>query len=421
MSLPLDVAGALATDGLLWREFLALCDCGGRLAGSASEALALGLLREAAARATGRDAVVVPTPYGGWTAQAASVTLLDGKRRVKLACLPLIRSACGSVTAEVLDLGRGTAEEFGQAGGALAGRIALVRHEYMFASGHLHRRVKYTAALAAGASGFLIAGPWPTGVVAGSSGRGEEAGIPALGISPEAAVRLSPAVGRARAALHVRAAEHAAVTETLLFRLPGGGPGWVVLSAHLDGHSQGESALDNASGVAAALAVARALAPHVAGCRRGLLLALFSAEEWALTGSRVWLDGLPADERAALALNVNLDSVAGSSRLTALTSGFPALPGFVRAAVAEVGGAVGVHPVLMRNSDHANFAALGIPALRLVAGFDEPGSNLRHVLTAADTRDKAAPGELHAAAVAAAAITWAGLTAEDAQVAALRL
>ena len=345
MTLPHAIAGALATDRLLWPDFLALCDCGGRLAGTPSEAAALAFLREAGARATGRDAVVVPTPYGGWTTQAASVTLLDGRRRIPLPCLPLIRSASGSVTAEVVDLGRGTAEEFVQAGAALAGRIALVRHEYMFASGHLHRRVKYTAAVEAGASGFLIAGPLPTGVVAGSSGRGDEAGIPALGISPEAAARLSPTVGRARAALHVRAAGHAAVTETLLFDLPGGGPGRVVLSAHLDGHAPGESALDNATGVAVALAVARALAPHLAGCRRGLLLALFSAEEWALTGSRVWLDGLSAGERAAMALNVNLDSVGGSSRLTALTSGFPALARVRAAWRWRRCGAVGVHPV----------------------------------------------------------------------------
>src|SRR5580658_1446222 len=160
MTLPHAIAGALATDALLWRDFLALCDCGGRLAGTPSEAAALALLREAGARATGRDAVVVPTPYGGWTAQAASVTLLDGKRRIPLACLPLIRSASGSVTADVIDLGRGTAEEFAQAGTAqaattLAGRIALVRHEYMFSSGHLHRRSKYAAALRAGATGFL--------------------------------------------------------------------------------------------------------------------------------------------------------------------------------------------------------------------------------------------------------------------------
>ena len=201
MTLPRDIAGALATDTLLWPDFLALCDCGGRLAGTPSEAAALAFLREAGTRATGRAATVVPTRYAGWTAQAASLTLLDGKRRIPLACLPLIRSASGSVTAEVVDLGRGTAEEFAQAGTALAGRIALVRHEYMFAAGHLHRRAKYAAALRAGASGFLIAGPLPTGVVAGSSGRGDEPGIPALGISPEAAARLSPPVGHARAAL----------------------------------------------------------------------------------------------------------------------------------------------------------------------------------------------------------------------------
>jgi hypothetical protein len=45
---------------------------------------------------------------------------------------------------------------------------------------------------------------------------------------------------------------------------------------------------------------------------------------------------------------------------------------------------------------------------------------LRHVLTAADTRDKAAPAELHSAAQVAAAITWAALTVDDAELAALR-
>src|SRR5271156_4442474 len=134
MTLPHAIAGALATDTMLWSDFLALCDYGGRLAGTPSEVSALAWLREAGARATGRDVVVVPTPYSGWTPQAASVTLLDGRRRIPLACLPLVRSASGAVTGEVVDLGRGTGEEFGQARAALAGRIALVRHEYMFAS-----------------------------------------------------------------------------------------------------------------------------------------------------------------------------------------------------------------------------------------------------------------------------------------------
>jgi len=420
MTLPQAAAGALATDTQLWSDFMALCDCGGRFAGTPSEAAALVFLRAAGARAAGQQAVSVPAPYLGWTVQEAGVTLLDGDRRIELTCQALGRSAAGSVTAEVVDLGRGTMAEFAQAGSALAGRIALVRHEYMFASGHVHRRAKYATAVQAGAAGFLIAGPLPIAAVAGSSGRGSEPGIPALGISPEGAARLSLPVGLARAALHVSATEQAATTETLLFDLPGAGPGWVVLSAHLDGHTPAESAMDNATGVAVALAVARALAPQMASARRGLRLALFSAEEWALTGSRVWLDGLSASDHAGMVLNVNLDSVGGSSRLTALTSEFTALPSFVREAAARAGCTVGTYPILMTNSDHANFAAKGIPALRLVAGFDEPQSQLRHVLTAADTRDKVAATELHAAAHAAAAITWAALVADDADLATLR-
>ena len=48
----------------------------------------------------------------------------------------------------------------------------------------------------------------------------------------------------------------------------------------------------------------------------------------------------------------------------------------------------------MANSDHANFAAHGIPAVRLIAGFGVPASNLRLLLTAADTREKVRPDEL---------------------------
>ena len=61
----------------------------------------------------------------------------------------------------------------------------------------------------------------------------------------------------------------------------------------------------------------------------------------------------------------------------------------------------------MQNSDHANFALAGIPAMRLVAGFDDPGANLRYVLTPADTRDKVAADELTRSAVLATAIVAA--------------
>jgi aminopeptidase YwaD len=113
--------------------------------------------------------------------------------------------------------------------------------------------------------------------------------------------------------------------------------------------------------------------------------------------------------------------VGGAVALTALCSEFPALGDFVGRVSAACGVPMGVFLPLMENSDHANFAAHGIPALRLVAGFDELRSNLWHVLTAADTRDKVQLGELRLAAVAAASLTWAALTASDAALAALRV
>jgi aminopeptidase YwaD len=60
---------------------------------------------------------------------------------------------------------------------------------------------------------------------------------------------------------------------------------------------------------------------------------------------------------------------------------------------------IATHLPLMANSDHANFAAHGIPAVRLIAGFNAPDSNLRLVLTAADTRDKVQPGQLDQALI----------------------
>ena len=58
-------------------------------------------------------------------------------------------------------------------------------------------------------------------------------------------------------------------------------------------------------------------------------------------------------------------------------------------------------------------AAHGIPAVRLIAGFDAPDSNLRLLLTAADTRDKVRPHELDQALRLATTLTWQALTAAD--------
>jgi Zn-dependent M28 family amino/carboxypeptidase len=187
----------------------------------------------------------------------------------------------------------------------------------------------------------------------------------------------------------------------------------VVLSAHYDGHDPAASAIDNASGVIAAIAAAEALRDCIPSLPRGLELALFTVEEWALIGSHLHLEAMDRAERDAIAFNVNLDSIAGGPGLTAITGGFPGVADFVTRTMAKIGLRVGIHHGFMANSDHANFVRHGIPALRLCAGFDEPASHLRFLLTAADTPDKVRPDELKTAASVAAALVLAACSDAD--------
>jgi aminopeptidase YwaD len=395
-------------DRELWADFLAICDCGGRLAGTESEARAFALLEQRAQAATGVRGRSIPVAYGGWTASHASLRLPGGEVVPCHALLRSVATPAGGLTAEVVDLGRGTPEEFAAHANDIKGRIVLVRHELMFVAGTIHRRRKYLAALESGALGFLIAGPLPGRLVAGSSGRQGGPGIPAAGITPEAAAALRrTARNWPTVTLTIETDERPAQTRTLLFDMPGRTDEWVVLSAHVDGHEGGESAIDNGSGLAAVLTAARVLAPRVAGFRRGVRLAFFSVEEWALTGSARYIEGLSDAELSSIALNVNLDSVAGSPHLAALTSGFAHLEPFLLGVAESAGVPLRTFRPLMQNSDHANFALAGIPALRLVAGFDDPNANLRYVLTPEDTRDKVAFADLAKATALTVAIVAA--------------
>ena len=421
--MPNGLPDTIPDDPKLWPDFLALCAFGGRLTGAPGEIAS----RDWAAK---RLAAIHPggvsretTPYVGWTCSDARVLLLPEGEPLEANVL----LCCGDTPSEgldveVMDCGRGTPEDIHAASSRLVGRAALVRHDYMFGSDTVHRRLKLDAAIAAGAAAFLIAATEPElGAVSGSAGLTTASRrIPGFGISAQAAARLT-AVSNVRVRFHVASKFLPdAKTETLILDLPGSGPDRVVLSAHIDGHAAGESALDNATGVALALSLARRLAPYCFGLPRGLTVCLFSAEEWALTGSKVWLGGLSEEQRRQMVFNLNLDTVTGGSQLTALTSGFTKLGAFASQAAASAGVPLGVHLPLMSNSDHANFAAWGIPALRLVSGFDEPTSKVRLLLTKHDTRDLVARQDFDEPARVAWAVLTAALTAPADALAALR-
>jgi hypothetical protein len=408
-------------DPQMWSDFQALCDLGGRLAGTPGESAALAWARARLAAIPGGSVREHPVAYPGWRCRDAR--LIEADSGAVLRCMPLIGTAAtAGLSAEVFDLGLGRPDDFARHADAIRDRIVLVQHEYPFAPGHVHRRVKLALAQQAGAAGFLIAHPERgAGPVSGSSGRDGGPGIPALGIDAEAAEALRPAADgpRRTARMLIDGEDVAAEARMLVLDLPGRGPDWIVASAHLDGHPHGESAIDNATGVAVALALARVLAPDVAACPRGLRVCLTSAEEWGLVGSRLWLARMDSIERQRMRLDINLDSVGGAKDLTALTSGFAGLDRWVRETAARSGLALARYLPLMANSDHANFAAHGIPALRLIAGFGSPESHMRLLLTAADTRDKVRPDELDAALHASRVLAWEALRLDDGTLGAL--
>lgn len=408
-----------AQDPALMQDFATLCNFGGRLAGSGEEDAAmewaLGRLRDIAPNVKRVD-----VPYDGWRCLASGLDLL-GDAGAALACKPLLRSQstpAAGLEGEVLDLGQGRLEDFERAGEKVRGKIVLVRHEYPFSPQHLHRRRKYEQAVARGAIAFLIANPLPgKGLLSGSSGRRRDGeGIPAAYIDFEAGERLSTAGGNGavRVRLLIQGEE---VTDARagvgILDIPGRSDERIVISAHMDGHDLGQSALDNATGVVVALAAARALAPRISDTTHGLRICFFSAEEWALAGSARYLGGLSEQELGQIKLDINLDTVAGDDTLTALISDFPELDTLVANSAKLAAIPVGSYLPLMPNSDHANFAAHGIPALRLVAGFDRPDSRVNNILSPGDVPGVVKEEELRRALRVTCAMAWLGLTLSD--------
>ncbi|MBC5809387.1 MAG: M28 family peptidase [Candidatus Eremiobacteraeota bacterium] len=409
------VVAALWDSDTLNDAFSALVDCGGRFAGTASELRAREVLVERMARLSNATVRRIAYPVQGWTRGPCSLRVagIAGE----LAATSLVCSATtppGGLDMEIVDLGRGTADDFRRRTGSIAGKAVLVRHEFPFSVDTVHRRRKYGWAKECGARAFLIANDLPgIGVVSGSSGRGAADDLPSLGISYEAGARIAEACARgsARAIIEIAATRSEATGEHLVAEIPGRGDEWVVLCAHLDGHDLAESALDNASGAAVVLEVARALAPFAGELERGLRVMFFTYEEWALYGSQVYVESLSADERAKIALAINLDTVVGSTRLNALVSGNDGVASFVRAATSGRGAPVESVFPLAANSDHYNFFLAGIPALRLIAGYDDRSAATRYLLTPADTRDKVDPGQLRIAALTTAGLALAALGA----------
>jgi FMN phosphatase YigB (HAD superfamily) len=170
-------------------------------------------------------------------------------------------------------------------------------------------------------------------------------------------------------------------TRNLIADSPGDGEDreLVLVTAHLDSvNSKGPAAAapgadDNASGSAGVLAIGNALAGQ--SRRNDLRLILFGGEEQGLFGSRHYVSGLDAAERARISAVINMDMIAcqNSSRATVLLEGAPASQAMIDALadIAQTHTSLDIQTSLNPfNSDHVPFLDLGIPAVLTIEGTD---------------------------------------------------
>ena len=394
----------------------ALCDFGGRFAGSESELRARRFVEARLGEIGAGRSCSIDYPYSAWERRASSVELSDGPAIESTSLVLSPSTPPEGLALELIDLGRGTSEDFVRERERLRGRAVLVRHEFPFTVHHVHRRRKYDWAKRGGAAAFCIANYLPeVGVVSGSSGRGEPDDIPAVGLSYEGGAKIAAASsdGMTKIRLRIDARRVPAEGRHIIYEVPGQTEEWVVVCAHLDGHHLAESALDNASGAASVLEIGRRLAPLAGKLRRGLRLMLFTFEEWGLYGSSRYVTELPQSEREKIALVVNLDTIVGADRLSALISEMEDVGRFVEKHTKNAPIPVDLIRPVMGNSDHYNFFLGGIPSFRLIAGYEDPGAETRFLLTPADTRARIDVKRLLVAAQMAGRIAYEACASEE--------
>jgi Zn-dependent M28 family amino/carboxypeptidase len=205
--------------------------------------------------------------------------------------------------------------------------------------------------------------------------------IPVLVVSSELASELATlaqlGVVRIRIVLSVRTTQARAAN--VIADLPGRRKGVVLLGAHLDSVANGPGINDNGSGSALVLEVARQARRLHVRPKHGLRFAFWGAEELGLVGSRAYVDSLGSAERTRILDVVNLDMVGSPNFGRIVYSGDGQPRGSVRIENAfRAYFAARRLPVeeesLGGSSDHAGFAAAGIPVGGLFTGADEAKS-----------------------------------------------
>ena len=233
------------------------------------------------------------------------------------------------------------------------GEVALVQR------GKCSFRAKALAAQRAGAAAVLIADADP---VRGSLQR-TGIRVPVLAVGASAA---GLAGERVRVAVDAVAAIRR--SPSVIGEMGAAGAGRVVMAGgHLDSVPQGPGLNDNGSGVAATLEIAEELGGRRLPAGTALRFAFWGAEEIGLIGSRRYVKALSRTERGRIAAYINLDMVGSPGAEPAVYDADAA----IEAALDRHLGPDAQRRDLGNSSDHAPFAAAGIPVGGIYTGLDD--------------------------------------------------
>jgi hypothetical protein len=256
----------------------------------------------------------------------------------------------GGLRARVVASGDGCSREDY---GAVRGLIALVERGDCFFS------VKAANAQSAGAAGVLVYNS-DAGLFDGTLGDPKASGIPVAGIARATGQELAAATDPV-VEMVLETDTRETTSQNVLANAQARRPKVLIVGAHLDSVSMGAGINDNATGVATVLEIARAVRKVAPGL--SVRFAFWGAEELGLFGSRAYA-GTVAPSQVVGYLNFDVlgspsrrYGVYGDTRFVTRWLGYFSRTGATATAI-DING----------RSDHAPFAARGIPVAGLFAG-----------------------------------------------------
>lgn len=296
----------------------------------------------------------VRIPY--FKLNAASVRIAGRALRRARDFQVLSYSGAGRASGRLRLLGSGCSA--GEYAGLGARDVPVVMHTDCFF------RVKAFRAQRAGARALVMIDDAPTslGVPSGT--------LAAPGIRiPVVLVSDTRVRNGAAVRIHVDAVSERRLTQNVIAETPGGDDRRVVMAGgHLDSVAGGPGINDNGSAAATLIEAAEAIGPDPPGAR--VRLAFWGAEELGLLGSRHYVRSLDPAERRRISAYINLDMVGSRNAVPVIYKDGDARLG--RVLRRSVQGPLGAETAAGA-SDHAPFAAAGVPVNGLFTGATERG------------------------------------------------